>query len=140
MFSASDILGRNFSILSAGLDGLAMRERLHAENIANIDTEGYQARTVDFESTLKNAIDEPSNSPLGANGAGLPNSVSDAAVGSGALQSNFQVKATPGAPGVNKDHEVSEMMNDNIRFRVLSQQVTNRISELRSVIAEIGRS
>ena len=31
------------------------------------------------------------------------------------------------------------MMNDNVRFRVLTQQVTNQISAMRSVIAEMGR-
>lgn len=141
MFSADGILGRDFSIMAAGMDGLAMRQQVHAENVANIDTPNYQARTVDFESTLRGAIDAGrSGNPMAADGAQLSSSVADS-VTAGELTSKFAVEGRPGAPGgrVDRTQEVSSMMNDNIRFRVLSQQVTNRISGLRSVISEMGR-
>ena len=136
MFSTDGILGRNFAIASAALDGLAMRQQLHAENLANVDTEGYHAKTVDFESVLNSARkgDDPGNrfnNPMGTSSA-----VGDAAAG--ALAGSFKVDKSSKA-GVDRTTEVSEMMNDNVRFRVLSQQVTNQISAMRSVIAEMGR-
>jgi flagellar basal-body rod protein FlgB len=138
MFSANSILGSRFQILTAGLDGLAMRQQVRTENLANVDTAGYQAKTVDFESVLSAAATSSSNagSPMDANGAHMPNSVSDAMT-AGKLTSQFAVEQT--GSRVNRGHEVQQMMLDNIRFRVLSQQVTNRISELRNVISEMGR-
>lgn len=68
--------------LHAALDGLSLRQQVIADNIANIDTPGYTAKSVDFESSLKAAIADGSlasgdplmvstgvaNTPVGANG------------------------------------------------------------------------
>jgi flagellar basal-body rod protein FlgB len=42
--------------LHAALSGLAQRQRVTADNIANINTPGFLAGRVDFESSLKSAI------------------------------------------------------------------------------------
>jgi flagellar basal-body rod protein FlgB len=44
------------STLRTALDGLSLRQRVTADNIANIDTPGFQAATVDFESSLGAAL------------------------------------------------------------------------------------
>ena len=44
------------SALKAALDGLAQRQRTTADNIANINTPGFLAGRVDFESSLRGAI------------------------------------------------------------------------------------
>ena len=43
------------SALKAALDGLAQRQRVTADNIANINTPGFLAGRVDFESSLRTA-------------------------------------------------------------------------------------
>ena len=42
--------------LHAALSGLAQRQRVTADNIANIQTPGFLAGRVDFESSLRSAI------------------------------------------------------------------------------------
>jgi flagellar basal-body rod protein FlgB len=42
--------------LHASLSGLAQRQRVTADNIANINTPGYLAGRVDFESSLRGAM------------------------------------------------------------------------------------
>lgn len=42
--------------LESALDGLAMRQRAIANNVANVNTPGYHARRVDFESALSRSI------------------------------------------------------------------------------------
>jgi flagellar basal-body rod protein FlgB len=42
--------------IQASLDGLAARERIIAQNLANADTPGYVAGRVDFESSLRKAL------------------------------------------------------------------------------------
>ena len=44
------------STLSTALDGLSLRQRVTADNISNIDTPGFTAATVDFESSLRSAL------------------------------------------------------------------------------------
>lgn len=65
--------------LQASLHGLASRQRALTDNIANLETPGFLAKRVDFESSLQNAIDterpdtaavtqRQSMDPTGANG------------------------------------------------------------------------
>jgi flagellar basal-body rod protein FlgB len=143
MFSTDGILGRNHAIAAAALDGLAMRQQLHAENLANVDTKGYRAKTVDFERVLGAAMQGESTGIRFSNpfGAGSTFRAGAAAAQEGATMANsFAPQQRRGKNGkVNRETEISAMMNDNIRFRVLTQQVTNQISSIRSVIAEMGR-
>lgn len=87
------------SVLHSALDGLALRQRVIADNIANVDTPGFRATSVDFESSLQSAIADGSvaggrvsaqtrttDTPVGANG----NSVDLRKETLGAMQSQFQ--------------------------------------------------
>jgi flagellar basal-body rod protein FlgB len=56
-----------FGVLSAALDGLALRQQVIADNIANVDTPGFRATTVDFESSLRDAVASGDGSRSGAN-------------------------------------------------------------------------
>jgi len=60
-FHLSDPVG---AILGSALDGIALRQRVIADNIANVDTPHYRASSVDFESSLRAAIS--SGSPDGS--------------------------------------------------------------------------
>jgi flagellar basal-body rod protein FlgB len=42
--------------LQKALDGLALRQQVIGDNIANVDTPNYHAKTVDFESALQSAL------------------------------------------------------------------------------------
>jgi flagellar basal-body rod protein FlgB len=64
--------------LHSALDGIALRQRVLADNIANVDTPGYRATTVEFETSLRAAIAAgdpsamearavPTDTPVGAN-------------------------------------------------------------------------
>jgi flagellar basal-body rod protein FlgB len=55
LISASDPVG---ATLRGALDGLAFRQRVTADNIANIDTPGFTATHVDFEGSLRSALSD----------------------------------------------------------------------------------
>lgn len=87
------------AVLSSALDGLALRQRVIADNIANVDTPGFRATSVDFESSLAAAIDAgempaagvaattaPTRTPVGPNG----NNVDLRKETLAAIQSQFQ--------------------------------------------------
>ncbi|MDX1808742.1 MAG: flagellar basal body rod protein FlgB [Sulfurospirillaceae bacterium] len=45
-------ISKSFSLMEAGMNARALRQKLIAGNIANIDTPNYKARDIDFESAL----------------------------------------------------------------------------------------
>jgi flagellar basal-body rod protein FlgB len=49
--------------LTHALDLTSLRQRIVSENIANIDTPGYQTRDIDFASEFKRALSEDETSP-----------------------------------------------------------------------------
>ncbi|QCX28582.1 flagellar basal body rod protein FlgB [Nocardioides jishulii] len=97
-FAVSDAVSR---VLSSALDGASLRQRVIADNIANVDTPGFRATSVDFESSLRQAIASgrfaagdasvtargiPTNTPVGVNG----NNVDLRKESLAAIQSQFQ--------------------------------------------------
>ena len=66
-FHLSDPVG---AVLGSALDGIALRQRVIADNIANVDTPHYRASSVDFETNLRAAI--ASGDPAAALGDGAP--------------------------------------------------------------------
>ncbi|MFP3906756.1 MAG: flagellar basal body rod protein FlgB [Acidimicrobiales bacterium] len=46
-----------FQALQASLQGLSLRRQAAEDNIANVETPGYLANRVDFEDSLRTAID-----------------------------------------------------------------------------------
>jgi flagellar basal-body rod protein FlgB len=87
------------SVLASALDGLATRQSVIADNIANVDTPGFRATSVDFEASLTAALQRgemsangvtpttrPTNAPVGEDG----NNVDLRQESLAAVQSQFQ--------------------------------------------------
>ncbi|MBO9523529.1 MAG: flagellar basal body rod protein FlgB [Nocardioidaceae bacterium] len=80
-FAVSDAVSQ---VLASALDGVTARQRTIADDIANVDTPGFRASSVDFETQLRSAIADgsfdagepvetgyavtPTDTPVGANG------------------------------------------------------------------------
>jgi flagellar basal-body rod protein FlgB len=97
-FAVSDAVSQ---VLASALDGVSLRQRVIADNIANVDTPGFHASSVDFETELRSAISDgsfeqgldsvtatttPTDTPAGANG----NNVDLRKETMAAVQSQFQ--------------------------------------------------
>src|SRR6266478_5481002 len=50
------VLDLTMQAIQASLDGLAARQRISAQNLANSETPGYTAQTVNFEDSLSAAL------------------------------------------------------------------------------------
>ena len=94
-FAVSDA---TLSVLHSALNGVSLRQRVIADNIANVDTPDFRASTVSFEDGLREAVrsgrvdgplaatSEPTNTPVGENG----NNVDLRKETLAAVQSQFQ--------------------------------------------------
>ena len=115
-FAHSDPVG---AVLSSALDGIALRQRVIADNIANVDTPGYRASSVDFETSLRAAI-----------ASGDPGA---------ALEPQVLATDTPvGANGNNVDlrKETLAAIQSQFQYQVITRATSDRFALLRTVAGQ----
>lgn len=111
-FAVSDSVSQ---VLASALDGVSLRQRVTADNIANVDTPGFRATSVDFETQLRAAIADGSFS------AGLP-------VDPGAT--TLATDTPVGANGNNVDlrKETMAALQSQFQYQMLTRAVSDRFN------------
>jgi len=104
--------------LHVALRSLAARQRIHAQNIANIETPGYTARRVDFEGALRRAV-----------AAGRPTDAT-------AAVTRTNDPATPNGNNVQIDQETLALSETGLRYQLLTQAIDARFRGLRNAIGK----
>lgn len=131
--------GDSWSILERSLDASALRHRVIANNIANVDTPGFKASTVDFEAELARALESAS-----------PHSVYP-------YQRKIQYPATPALPdvapevvprqgtvarndgnNVDVEYEMTAIGENDLYYQAISLALNDKFARLRTAIQ--GRS
>jgi flagellar basal-body rod protein FlgB len=101
--------------LSSALDGLALRQRVIASNIANVNTPGYTAKRVLFEDALAQSVE---------NGDGNVTAVTARSLEPTRLDGN----------NVNLDTETLSNVDTVLRFQFASQAIGGQFSALRTAM------
>jgi flagellar basal-body rod protein FlgB len=123
-----------FKTLESSLDASAARQRVIANNIANVDTPHFKRSDVRFEELLQKEMGRHQplvgyrTSPLhfeigGREGRAAPQIIKDE---SSAMNNNFN--------NVDIDYEMSLMAKNQLRYNVMVQQINNELKKVRSVI------
>jgi flagellar basal-body rod protein FlgB len=119
-FSGSD------AYIRAALSGLAARQRTIANNVANVDTPNFKASEVNFEDTLKAAMNR------GARGLPINQSALNASVSQSKV---LDATSTRGdGNNVDIDREMEMLSEANLNYSALTQAMSTRIGILRNVI------
>jgi flagellar basal-body rod protein FlgB len=105
------------SALKAALDGLAQRQRVTADNIANINTPGFLAGRVDFESSLRVAL------------AGGENPASAEAVVGRSLE-----PTNTNGNNVNLDTETVSATETGLRYQLALNALDGKYNSLRTAL------
>ncbi len=114
-------------VVAGALDGLAARHRAYADNIANIETPGFQPRDVPFETELRNLRDRMMQNPSTvARTAALPVDPVPMDQGANRVDGN----------GVQADLQVTRLAESTLTYEALTQAAKMRESVLRSVVTE----
>lgn len=105
------------SALTSALDGLAYRQRVTANNIANMDTPNFIASKVDFEDSLRTAV-------------------ADGTVTQGITPEVTASTDQVGANGNNVDLATEQMqaMQDTFRYQLLTRAVGERYGLITTAI------
>jgi flagellar basal-body rod protein FlgB len=102
--------------LHSALNGLAKRQRVTADNIANIETPGFLAGRVDFESSLKSALED--------------RKVSEAQI----TTARSLEPTREDGNNVNLDAEVLSNVDTNLSYQTMLRAVDEKFGLLRTVI------
>ena len=124
------------SLAQRALNGLSYRKDLIAQNIANVDTPGYLAKEVNFETTLKRVMD-------GVEGVEQKKTDDGHMSMEGTSGSDFyMVQNRPGgslrADGndVDVDQELVDMSETELKYQTLTQVISKKLSILKSIATE----
>lgn len=105
------------SALERAMDGVALRQRVAAQNIANVMTPGYHAQTVSFEASLASALStgsDPSKTALAVQDSG------------GQVDANGN--------SVDLSTESTTMMRSGLQYEALVQATNYRLGVLREAL------
>lgn len=123
-----------FSSARFALDGLAKRTEILGNNIANVDTPGYQAQTLNFEDALVKASQETGSLKLNlTDEVHLKPKDGSTALMVTAPRNNGTWRTD--GNNVNIDTELNEMSETSIRYQALSQLVTKKLLLLKNIAA-----
>ena len=113
------------------LEGLSLRQQVISRNLANIDTPGYQAETINFEETLKHLLDQGGSLPLQVTDEGHQLTTEQ--------QMRFALKARLGGSfradqnNVDVDVEMTEMSETGIQYQAVSQAISQKLLLLKTL-------
>ncbi|GAB2642127.1 flagellar basal body rod protein FlgB [Nocardioides ginkgobilobae] len=119
------------AVLGFALDGLSQRQNTIADNLANIDTPGFRATAVDFESVLRSAIGGPGGAPS-AEGAMARRL-------GGAAPMELDANTPVGENGNNVDlrKETLAAMQSQFMYQMVARAVTDRFALVKTVAGAV---
>ena len=115
-YAASDAVS---AVLGYALDGLSLRQRTIADNIANIDTPGFRASTIDFETALAGAVDLGDVRPV------------ERSEGMASLPTDTPVKANGNSVDLRK--ETMAAVQSQFQYQMMTRAVTDRFAVVKTV-------
>ena len=130
IISANQRLG----LLENSLSGLSQRQKLIANNLANVDTPGYRSFDVPFEQVLERSIAQGKELPLTLTKVGHI-SAFNASPASFTAEQRPAVYRTDGN-GVDVDAEMEKLSETAIQFNAVAQLLSARIAVLSSAVTE----
>lgn len=123
--------------LEKGLDACALRNKVIANNIANADTPGFKASSVQFETYMKDALDSDGSFALQKT---RDKHMDIGTSGAGDVQA--QVVANTGTTmrmdgnNVDVEYEMNELAKNNIEYYAMLEKINSEFSQLRTAITE----
>ena len=129
--SISLITDKSYELNKLALDGLSLKEKAISNNVANVDTPGYTAKTVDFQSTLEKALG--TSSELAMETTDSRHLTSPA--GSTRFAETNRTGGTARADGndVDIDVELTDMSQTAIEYQALTESVSKKLSLLSTI-------
>jgi flagellar basal-body rod protein FlgB len=123
-----------FTLLEGGLDGLSLRNKVLADNIANVDTPNFKRSDINFEEVLQQAlkvkdaghIELQRTSPRHLPGIGIS--------GDSLIIKDKRTTFRNDGNNVDIDMEMARLAQNTLEYNALSRSFTSHLAMLRQVI------
>ncbi len=116
----------SFRLLEQGLDAVWLKQKVISQNIANADTPGYKAKTVNFSTVLK----EKCKSPYHRNQSGQ-----DGVILKTTIAEEKSTNQLADGNNVDMEKETVALADAQLQYDVLSGKISNEFSMLRTAIS-----
>lgn len=124
---------RALDIARKALDGLARQQEVIGHNLANVDTPGYRAQNVDFQSALRRAL----NNAQGVELQTTHPAHLRGAQGAEGVKIGLRTGGSLRADGnnVDIDVELSQMAETGIAYQAITQLVSKKFLLLKNILS-----
>ena len=121
------MFGNTIAMMNKSMDYLWKKHEIIADNIANVDTPGYKKKSVDFEQTFREKLEEAAT--IGKN-ADVQQAIQN--TNSRVVEEARATRAD--GNGVNADVEYAELTRTALQYQYLVQSMSADITRYRSAI------
>src|SRR5262245_36375488 len=109
-----ELIPDSIQTMQKALDIRAANQRVIASNLANIDTPGYVAQRVNFEASMRNALDEIEQPVIVESSTAAPSS----------LDGN----------NVALETELGEMSRNKTMYNLIAQMLANKFRQISTIV------
>jgi len=125
--------------LEKALNAASLRQQVISNNIANVNTAGYQGQTVNFEGHLREAMDaEAPGSEENPVAGAVDNEFSTGDTG-GWTKSNLKPTVESQDGKLNINNEMSSLAKNQIMYNALATKISGVYGALKWVVENSGR-
>jgi flagellar basal-body rod protein FlgB len=124
---------RALEIARRALDGLALQQEIIGHNLANVDTPGYRAQSLDFQSALRRALSRSQGLELQATHPAHLAAASRADEPRVSLRAGGSLRAD--GNNVDIEVELSQMAETGIAYQAITQLVSKKFLLLKNIVS-----
>jgi flagellar basal-body rod protein FlgB len=124
--------------LEKALNAASLRQQVISNNIANINTQGYQAQSVMFEGHLREAMDAEEGADANPTAGCVDPEFADGQVG-GWTKSSLKPTVENIDGKLNINNEMSSLAKNQIMYNALATKVSGVYGALKWVVENSGR-
>jgi len=130
--------GKNFQVLTKGLDVSALRHKAISQNIANVNTPGYKIKKVSFEAELQRSLKGYDIKGELTNSKHIP--LGRLEVSQIRPKLNFMTNTSyrNDKNNVDIDTEMAKLAKNNLIYQTITESLNREISKTRLVITRSG--
>ena len=115
------------------LKGLAARQQTISSNIANVDTPGYSAKAVDFETMLQRNLNNSAKQVVMAKTSAKHLDTKTSASSFYTTSNRAGGTYREDGNNVDIDTELIDMSETNIKYQAISQEISSKLLLLKSI-------
>lgn len=121
-------------IMEKGLDASSLRQRVLANNVANVDTPGFKRSDVNFQAALSSALGQSEVLPLKETLPGHLTGVANSPATE--VKQDTSTSLRNDGNNVDIDKEMADVAKNSIYYDSVTQAISSQLGILRMVIQE----